>query len=164
MTSSPGELELIGRVAVAAGLGVLLGVERELSEKPAGMRTHALVVAGSAAFTLAGYGALGIAGATRPDVARIAAQVASGIGFLGAGVIIVQRDRVRGVTTAAEVWASAAIGVLCGLGLLIVATVTTGILLTVVAGLRPLERRMLRYRREHHLDNGDGEGRDAEGR
>jgi putative Mg2+ transporter-C (MgtC) family protein len=157
----PGEAELLGRVALAAGLGLLLGLERELQAKPAGMRTHALVALGAAAFSVAGYGALEAAGAlqTRPDVGRVAAQVVSGIGFIGAGIIIFQNDRVRGVTTAADIWADAAVGVLCGLGLLWVATGTTALLLIVIAGLRPLERRLARFRREHRIEDG-GEGTD----
>jgi uncharacterized membrane protein YhiD involved in acid resistance len=152
----PTDAELFARVALAAGLGLLVGAERELFAKPAGMRTHALVALGAAAFTVAGYGALASPGAlqTRPDVARIAAQVVSGIGFLGAGVIIFQRDRVRGVTTAADVWADAAIGLLCGLGLLVVATGTAALVLFVVVGLRPVEQRMARYRRDHHIEDG----------
>ena len=153
--SLPSDAELLARVALAAGLGLLIGAEREFFAKPAGMRTHAMVALGAAAFTVAGYGALAAPGAlqTRPDVARIAAQVVSGIGFLGAGVIIFHRDRVRGVTTAADVWADAAIGVLCGLGLLLVAAGTTALLLLVVVGLSPVERRMVRYRRDHHIDD-----------
>ncbi|HEY0408695.1 MAG TPA: MgtC/SapB family protein [Candidatus Dormibacteraeota bacterium] len=157
--TSPAEAELFGRVALAAALGVLIGAERELAAKPAGMRTHALVALGAAAFTVAGFGALDVAGAARPDVSRIAAQVVSGIGFLGAGVILFRDDRVVGVTTAADVWADAAVGVLCGLGLLWVAIGTAALSLVVVAGLRPLERRMLRYRREHDIEDGDGPGR-----
>jgi len=155
--SLPTDAELLARVSLAAGLGLLIGAERELFAKPAGMRTHALVALGAAAFTVAGYGALAAPGAlqTRPDVARIAAQVVSGIGFLGAGGIIFHRDRVRGVTTAADVWADAAIGVLCGLGLLLVAAGTTALLLLVVVGLSPVERRMVRYRRDHHIDDED---------
>jgi putative Mg2+ transporter-C (MgtC) family protein len=159
----PTDAELLGRVALAAGLGLLIGGEREFSAKPAGMRTHAVVAVGAAAFTVAGFGALAAPGAlqTRPDVARIAAQVVSGIGFLGAGVIIFQKDRVRGVTTAADIWADAAIGVLCGLGLLWVAAGTTALLLLVVAGLRPIERRMIGYRRDHHIEDGDPDPRPA---
>jgi putative Mg2+ transporter-C (MgtC) family protein len=154
----PTDAELLGRVALAAALGMLVGAEREFWAKPAGMRTHAMVAVGAAAFTVAGYGALASSGAlqTRPDVARIAAQVVSGIGFLGAGVIIFQRDKVRGVTTAADIWADAAIGVLCGLGLLLVATGTTALLLLIVAGLRPIERRMILYRKDHHIEDGGG--------
>ena len=151
----PTEAELLARIALAAGLGLLIGAERELFSKPAGMRTHALVAVGAAAFTVAGYGALAAPGAAqaRPDVARIAAQVVSGIGFLGAGVIIFHRDRVRGVTTAADIWVDAAIGVLCGLGLLWVAAGTAAIVLLCVVGLSPVERRMARFRSEHHVED-----------
>ena len=150
----PGEAELLGRVAVATGLGLLVGAERELMAKPAGMRTHALVALGAAAFTVAGFAVLNIGDPLqmRADVGRIAAQVVSGIGFLGAGIIILHQGRVRGVTTAAELWGAAAIGVLCGLGLVFVATGTTILILVIVAGARPIESWMERFRREHHVE------------
>ncbi len=139
---SPSQPELMGRIALAAALGAVIGIERELSEKPAGLRTHALVALGAAAFTVAGYAALDLPNAStfRPDVARIAAQVVTGIGFLGAGIIIFHGDRLRGLTTAAELWVVAALGVLCGLGFLSIAAVTTAIVLVVVIGGRPLEK------------------------
>ncbi|GAC1345555.1 MAG: hypothetical protein NVSMB29_19830 [Candidatus Dormibacteria bacterium] len=148
---SPSEPELMGRIALAALLGAVIGLERELSEKPAGLRTHALVALGAAAFTVAGYAALDLPDATtfHPDVARIAAQVVTGIGFLGAGIIIFHGDRLRGLTTAAELWVVAALGVLCGLGFMTVATVTTGIVLVVVVGGRPLEKVLDRIRIRH---------------
>lgn len=137
----PSEPELIGRVALAAALGVLVGIEREMADKAAGVRTHALVALGAAAFTVAGYAVLQIpnALALRPDIGRIAAQVASGIGFIGAGLIVFQGSRLRGLTTAAGLWATAAIGVLAGLGLVIVASATTGLVLIVVIGMRSLD-------------------------
>lgn len=147
----PTELELVGRVALAAVLGAAIGLERELVEKPAGLRTHALVALGAAAFTVAGYGALDAADpVNRTDLARIAAQVASGIGFLGAGIIIFHGDRVRGLTTAAEMWAVAAIGVLCGLGLLWISTGATLLILIIVIGGRPVERVVNRMRRARY--------------
>lgn len=164
----PTEAELFARVAVAGGLGLVIGAEREFFAKPAGMRTHVMVAIGAAAFTVAGYGALAapLATQTRPDVARIAAQVVSGVGFLGAGVIIFQRDRVRGVTTAADIWADAAIGVLCGLGLLWVAAGTTGLIVACLLGLHPVEEQMKRFRERHHIENGEepaGEQREPPG-
>lgn len=150
----PGEGELLARVAVATGLGLVVGAERELSAKPAGMRTHALVALGAAAFTVGGFAAINIGSPLelRPDVGRIAAQVVSGIGFLGAGIIILHGNRVKGVTTAAELWGAAALGVLAGLGLLLVAVGTAALTLVVVAGARPVERWMERFRREHHAE------------
>lgn len=89
---------------------------------------------GSAAFAAAGFAVLQVPGslALRPDIGRIAAQVASGIGFIGAGLIIFRGERVRGLTTAADIWAVAAIGVLAGLGFLVVASATAGLVLAVV--------------------------------
>lgn len=143
----PTELELIGRIALAAVCGAAIGFERELVEKPAGLRTHALVALGAAAFTVAGYAAVDSAGVSRTDMARIAAQVASGIGFLGAGIIIFHGDRVRGLTTAAELWAVAAIGVLSGLGFVATAGAATALILLVVVGGRPVEKVVDRVRR-----------------
>lgn len=148
---TPGEPELIARIALAAALGAVIGLERELSEKPAGLRTHALVALGAAAFTVAGYAALDLpnANTVHPDVARIPAQVVTGIGFLGAGIIIFHGDRLRGLTTAAELWVVAALGVLCGLGYMSVAAVTALIVLVVVIGGRPLEKVLDRIRIRH---------------
>lgn len=113
--------ELILRIAVAGALGGLVGLEREFSDQPAGFRTHILVSFGSALFTMAG--AYGVAeffedgGANiRYDPTRIAAQVVTGIGFLGAGAILRQGVTVRGLTTAASLWVTAAIGLAVGLG------------------------------------------------
>ena len=145
---APSQPELIARVVLATALGAAVGLERTWSEKVAGMRTLALVGLGSAAFTVAGFGALGLPDALqiKPDPARIAAQVVSGIGFLGAGVIIFAGGRVKGVTTAADLWAVAAVGLLCGFGLLVVATVSAGLTVFVVAGLRPIEKLLARLR------------------
>lgn len=145
----PSELDMIGRMALAAACGAAVGLERELVEKPAGLRTHALVALGAAAFTCAGFGALGYYTSdsrSLPDVSRIAAQVVSGIGFLGAGIIIFHGDRVRGLTTAAEMWAVAAIGVLSGLGLVLTALAATVMILFVVVGGRPIEHTVDRIR------------------
>jgi putative Mg2+ transporter-C (MgtC) family protein len=135
-------------VALAATLGAAVGFEREIADKAAGMRTHALVALGAAAFTVAGFAVLDIPNALqlRPDVGRIAAQVASGIGFIGAGLIIFQGQRLRGLTTAADLWAVAAIGVLSGLGLLVVASATAGMALIIIVGMRALERSIARAR------------------
>jgi putative Mg2+ transporter-C (MgtC) family protein len=144
----PPEIELIGRVALATGLGAVVGLERELTEKAAGLRTLALVALASAAFAASGYGVLQFSNLAHVsiDPARIAAQVVSGIGFLGAGVIIFAGGRIRGVTTAADLWVVAAIGVLCGLGMLLLAGAVTALTIGVVAGLRPLERVLDRRR------------------
>jgi putative Mg2+ transporter-C (MgtC) family protein len=114
-----GELELLGRLGLALVLSAAIGCERELRQKSAGLRTYTLVGLGSALFSLAGaYGfadELGAEGVPR-DPSRVAAQVVSGIGFIGGGLIFVRRDAVRGLTTAAGVWLTAAVGIRRGRG------------------------------------------------
>ena len=103
--------DLILRLFLAGLLGGLIGFERELRAKEAGLRTHFVVALGSALFMIISqYGFVG----HQHDAARVAAQVVSGIGFIGAGVIIFQKNAVRGVTTAAGLWVAAAIGLACG--------------------------------------------------
>jgi putative Mg2+ transporter-C (MgtC) family protein len=139
---------------VATVLGGLVGVERERLERAAGLRTHALVGVGAALFMIvSAFGfadILGTAGVGL-DPSRIAAQVVSGIGFLGAGTIIFQREIVRGLTTAASVWAVAAIGLAVGGGLWLPAVLTTGLVLLVLAGLKPIENRFFLHRRTRLL-------------
>lgn len=114
--------ELSLRLVVAMILGALIGTERELRAKDAGFRTHFLVALGSALFCIVSQ--FGFPEGLR-DSSRVAAQVVSGIGFLGAGTIILQRSKVRGLTTAAGLWVTAAIGLACGTGLYLIATITT---------------------------------------
>src|SRR5262245_47878352 len=112
--------EFLLRLAVATLLSALVGAERERADRAAGLRTHALVGVGSCLFMLVsafGFGDVIGADHVELDPSRIAAQVASGVGFLGAGTIILRRDTVRGLTTAAGIWASAAIGLAVGGGL-----------------------------------------------
>lgn len=104
--------EMVLRLVVALILGSLIGMERETHGRPAGLRTHVLVCMGSTLFTICSYT---IAGPYN-DPGRIAAQIVTGIGFLGAGTIIHQGSVVRGLTTAASIWAVAAIGVAIGIG------------------------------------------------
>ncbi|MEO8571411.1 MAG: MgtC/SapB family protein, partial [Chloroflexota bacterium] len=102
------QLDISIRLVVASLLGAAIGFEREIHAHPAGMRTHLLVSLGSAAFTVLGIFSF-VAG-TGTDPSRIAAQVVSGIGFLGAGAILKYGSTVRGLTTAASLWATAAVG------------------------------------------------------
>jgi len=104
---------LILRLVVAGLMGGFIGLERELRAKEAGIRTHFIVALGSALFMIISQYAF----EGRYDASRVAAQVVSGIGFIGAGVIIFQKNAVRGVTTAAGLWVAAAIGLACGAGL-----------------------------------------------
>ena len=138
--------DLVLRILAAAGLGAAVGLEREVSDQPAGFRTHILVSLGAALFTIAGaLGASAFDGSetVRFDPTRIAAQVVTGIGFLGAGAIIQQGVNVRGLTTAASLWVTAAIGLACGLGYYTVALVTAGVTLLSLVVLKPLERGVL---------------------
>ncbi len=144
----PSQMDLLFRVALAALCGGAIGFEREFHEKPAGLRTHALVAVGACTFSIAGFGSafLSQANIVQLDISRIPAQVASGIGFLGAGIIIFHGDRLRGLTTAAELWSVAALGVLIGLGLQLVAVVITVLILLILIGGRPIERAIDRIR------------------
>jgi putative Mg2+ transporter-C (MgtC) family protein len=119
----PNDVEMTIRMVLAFALGALLGWERERAGRPAGLRTFMMVTAGSAAFTLVSiYGFLD-QGTVR-DPARVAAQIVTGIGFLGAGTIWRTPSTVRGLTTAATIWFAAAVGLMVGSGLYLVATTT----------------------------------------
>jgi putative Mg2+ transporter-C (MgtC) family protein len=132
------------RIGAASGCGALIGLERESRNQLAGMRTHALVAAGAAVFTLAGaHGFPELARGPNADPMRVAAQIASGIGFIGAGAIIRDRGSVRGVTTAAALWTSAALGLAAGAGLWWVAAAGAMVTLLVLIALRPLSTRLL---------------------
>jgi putative Mg2+ transporter-C (MgtC) family protein len=146
--------ESLLRLALAALLGGLIGVERELREREAGLRTHLLVSLGSALFTIVGaYGFQAFldsgASVVRADPTRIAAQIVTGIGFLGAGAIIRQGLSVRGLTTAATLWVVAAVGLASGAGYYSVAVITTALVLLALWPLRILAYRILvRFRPE----------------
>jgi putative Mg2+ transporter-C (MgtC) family protein len=127
------------RIGAAGGFGAIVGLERESRNQLAGMRTHALVAAGAAIFTLAGaHGFPDIGRGPNVDPMRVAAQIASGIGFIGAGAIIRDRGSVRGITTAAALWTSAAVGLATGAGLWWVAAAGVAVTLAVLVGLRPV--------------------------
>ncbi|MDN4615773.1 MgtC/SapB family protein [Leifsonia sp. F6_8S_P_1B] len=133
----------LGLLLLAFILTGLIGIERERRLKSAGLRTHILVGLGAALFTLVsayGFTALGL-GPTDPS--RIAAQVVTGIGFVGAGVIFVNRGNVVGLTTAASIWVTAAVGMACGAGLPVLAVAGTVLHLLAVGSL-PMAERMLR--------------------
>jgi putative Mg2+ transporter-C (MgtC) family protein len=125
-------------------LSAVLGIERQRKLKSAGLRTHTLVGLGAAVFTL--VSAYGFSNVIGPEVvldpSRIAAQIVSGIGFLGAGVIFVRQNVVNGLTTAATVWMAAAIGMACGAGMPVIAVIATGLHLAAVGLLPMLGRRI----------------------
>ncbi len=125
--------ELILRLLIAGVLGAAIGFEREIRAKGAGIRTHVLVALGSALFMIISQ--YGFAGAERFDAARVAAQVVSGIGFIGAGIIIFQKNRVSGLTTAAGLWVTASIGLGAGCGLYAVSAVCTVFVMAILEAM-----------------------------
>jgi putative Mg2+ transporter-C (MgtC) family protein len=149
-----GNVELISRLVLAAALGSVIGFERERLAWAAGLRTHMLVCVGSALFMI--VSAFGFADALKGehvvlDPSRVAAQVVSGIGFLGAGSILLRGEIVRGLTTAASLWSVAAIGLAVGGGLYTASIASTAIILAILAGLKPLERRFISVKQRRQL-------------
>lgn len=146
-------IDLIIRISAALGLGFLLGLERELTNKYAGLRTHILVCLGACIFTIISvYGFPTFAESDNViidnstgirDTGRVAAQVVSGIGFIGAGAVLRNGPMIIGLTTAATLWISAAIGMTCGVGLYDVAILTTVLSVAVLTLIRVFERKIL---------------------
>ncbi|MBX6341469.1 MAG: MgtC/SapB family protein [Thermomicrobiaceae bacterium] len=140
------EWEALFRVGVAVVLGAALGLEREMTAKPAGLRTYILVAEGAALFMVASIlitqSFAEAAGAVRADPTRIASTIVTGVGFLGGGIIFRTGARVIGLTTAAGVWVAAAIGMLAGAGFYIVSVVGTVLGLLTLLVLRVVERRL----------------------
>jgi putative Mg2+ transporter-C (MgtC) family protein len=146
--------ELVIRLLVAAGLGSLIGAERERLVWAAGLRTHMLVCVGSCLFMIvSAFGFADILGTKDVilDPSRVAAQVVSGIGFLGAGSILLRGDVVRGLTTAASLWTVAAVGLAVGSGLYVEATAATLVILVILAGIKPLEEWFQRRSQTHEI-------------
>ena len=135
-------VEVLVQILVAAGLGAAIGFERELSAQPAGLRTHTLVALGAALFTIAGSDIFGA------DPARVAAQVVTGIGFLGGGAILREGMSIRGLTTAASLWVAAAIGLGIGLHAYLAAVAATLLALVVLVPIKWLEEEVLPQRRQ----------------
>lgn len=140
-------------------------MERELTDQPAGFRTHILVGLGAALFAIiSAFGFQSIAGegptaVVRADLTRVASQIVVGIGFLGGGAIVKYGATVRGLTTAASLWITAAIGTAVGIGMLVLGGAATAVAIVAIVGLRPL-RRLLRRRtseRERFIVTGDEE-------
>ncbi len=123
-------IDMVLRLLLAAALGAVIGYQRERANKPAGLRTHILIALGSALFTVVSIFGFG----DGVDVSRVAAGVVTGIGFIGAGVIFrgMRGDHVMGLTTAASVWATAAIGLAAGVGMYLIATVVAAITVLVL--------------------------------
>lgn len=136
-------LAVAARLAAAVGLGAAIGVQRELVGKPAGLRTHALVCLAAAIFTIIPLEA----GMSMEGISRVIQGVATGIGFIGAGVILKRQEEgeVRGLTTAASIWAATAVGVGIGLGHVILAAVAVGLTLLVLAAFTLVDRWVARH-------------------
>ncbi|MFF4155843.1 MgtC/SapB family protein [Streptomyces sp. NPDC001678] len=130
----------LAELALALLLSSLIGLERELQQKSAGLRTHTLVGVGSALFMEVSIH--GFAGAGQFDGSRVAAQIVSGIGFIGGGLIFVRRDAVRGLTTAATIWLTCAVGMACGGGLPLLGGMAAAVHFLVVRGFPMATRRL----------------------
>lgn len=135
------QLEAFVRLTVAAVCGGAIGIEREITEKTAGLRTHMLVSLGSCLFTIVSV--FGFVGHT-VDPSRVAAQIVTGVGFLGAGAILREGVSVHGLTTAASLWVTAAVGMAVGAGMYWVGAFAVVVTLLSLWVLRPLRRRLRR--------------------
>jgi putative Mg2+ transporter-C (MgtC) family protein len=145
------DLELVARLVLALVLGGLIGLERESHGRPAGFRTHILVSLGSSLIMILSIYAFSptrLSGVLDYDPGRLAAQIVSGIGFLGAGTIMREGPTVRGLTTAASLWVVAAIGMAAGAGVYFPAVMTTLLVMITLFFLSKLERRLLPTKRQ----------------
>ncbi|MCD9188625.1 MAG: MgtC/SapB family protein [Pyrinomonadaceae bacterium] len=136
-------VQVIIRLFAAVTLGAIIGLQRERVGKPAGFRTHILVMLGTTVFTLSGS----IYGMTTEGISRVLQGIITGIGFIGAGSILKQRDelKIRGLTTAAGIWMTTAVGAAVGLGFLGLAIIATGLLLLILKLSDPLENDSKKY-------------------
>ena len=151
-------LEIFGQLALATVLGALIGLERELARKTAGMRTFALVALGSALFTIISLVAFEGFRGTSFDPSRIASQIVVGIGFIGGGSIIFSQSRVKGLTTAAGLWVSAAIGMAVAYKFYAIAIFTTLLTIFVLVFMWFIEHRIIK--RLGHLAAHDDDSED----
>jgi putative Mg2+ transporter-C (MgtC) family protein len=139
------QFDLSARIILAAALGAVIGAEREIHGHPAGIRTHMLVALGSGLFTVLsihGFGQDAAVGSAPIDPTRIAAQIVSGIGFLGAGAILKDGIVIRGLTTAASLWATAAVGMAAGAGEYVIGTVGAVVILVSLWPINALAERL----------------------
>lgn len=143
-------LRILGQLGLAVLLGGAIGLERELAGKPAGLRTNILICVGATLFTLMSV-QLAFAGPGHGDPTRVAAQIATGVGFIGAGTILHARGAVTGLTSAATIWVVAAIGIAVGGGAYIDAVGTTALVTIVLYGLGYVERFAGRHSTRSHL-------------
>ena len=139
----------ISRMALAFILGAIIGIERQIRQKSAGLRTNTLVCIGAAGFVLMSYHI------DEEAVGRVASYVVSGIGFLGAGVIMKDGFNIRGLNTAATIWCSAAVGLMCGVGLWMEAIVMAFLIILTHYLLRPISLYMNKLSFEHDMDTSE---------
>ncbi len=149
MSSPFSDLQIIERLLLSAALGAALGAEREWRLKSAGLRTNILITLGSALFTMMSYELA--ASTPGADPGRVAAQIVTGVGFLGAGAIMRTDSGIIGLTTAATVWVNAAIGVAVGGGSYRLAVIATAVTLAVLLLMHPIELTLDRRAERHHL-------------
>lgn len=142
--------DIVIRLGLATLLGIAIGIERARREQSAGMRTYAVVSMASALIMIVSIYGVPNMGGPEHDTSRIAAQVVSGIGFLGAGVIFMRRNVVHGLTTAALLWAASGVGLAVGGGLLITGSIATGFLLLITGGLLPVKRALFHTESTEH--------------
>jgi len=153
-------LQLLGwdaaaKICVAAVLGAIVGLERVWKGHPAGLRTNLLIGISSCLFTILSIEGFPLQGASQ-DTARVAAQIVTGVGFLGAGAVLHSKGHIRGLTTAATIWLVAAIGMAVGTGLLFLAVFTTLVSVGTLVLLRPLSRR-LEMKAEERVEKNPGD-------
>jgi len=151
--------EDLTRIGMAALLGGLLGLERELNGHFAGLRTHMMVAIGCAVFMMAGL----VVGPQHEAVTRVVQGIATGVGFLGAGTILKldEKEKIKGLTTASSIWLAAALGTVAGLGDYGLAVVATLLALVVLGAIRPIERAAARrFGQAGNMDTPTGKGKD----
>lgn len=141
-----------GRVTLAAILGGVIGIEREWRGRPAGFRTNILIALGACLFTVISIEGFPLNGSTAQDTARVAAQIVSGVGFLGAGALLQTRNKVKGMTTAATIWLVAAIGMAVGTGEYFLAVFTTLLTAAVLQLLRPVSKMVEEEGKQHKIE------------
>lgn len=138
-------VDLVTRLGLATLVGMIIGLEREWRQKPAGLRTHMLVSLASAAFTIITFelfqASLEMAPDSKGDPVRVIEGVIAGVAFLGAGTIIQGRGEVKGLTTGASIWLAGATGLACGGGYYVIAGITVGLAVVILAVLGLLERK-----------------------
>jgi putative Mg2+ transporter-C (MgtC) family protein len=153
-------LDAATRIAVAAFLGAIVGLEREWGGHEAGLRTNMLIAISSCLFTILSIEGFPLRG-TAQDTARIAAQIVTGVGFLGAGVLLRARGHVRGLTTAASIWLVAAIGMAVGTGTYFLAVFATILSMILLVMLAPVSHRLERRAEEKRMTDRDSQKRAA---